>query len=80
MPLDDRWVPLSQFIEDERLDADDLVRLADARRLPPHAWLDDLCMVDRSRLYSWRQLLRLEGIDLPSASECASVTRAEATA
>ena len=63
MPLEDRWIPVRQFIEEERLGLDDLFRLADAKRLPPHSWLGKTCLIDRSRIFSWRQILQLEGIE-----------------
>lgn len=68
MPLEkhngssDRWAPLSEFVAEQHLTPDDLVRLADAKRLPPHIWIGDACLVDRRRLFSWRQLVKLEGL------------------
>ncbi len=58
----DRWTPLREFMAAQHLSPDDLVRLADAKRLPPHIWIGDACLVDRRRLFSWRQLVELEGL------------------
>lgn len=66
MPLDDRWIPVCQFIEEEQLELDDLFRFADAKLLPPHAWVGSSCLVDRRKLFSWRQLVELDGL-VPSA-------------
>ena len=63
----DRWIGLPKFLEDEDLSPDDLLRLAEADRLPPHAWVGNACLVDRSKRFSWRQLVELDGL-IPLAS------------
>ncbi len=62
MPHDDRWISVRQFIEEEQLELNDIFRFADAKRLPPHAWVGKACLVDRRKLFSWRQLVELDGL------------------